>query len=124
VSIFTPTITRREDKRDSLSLATALCAERSVLGPSNWVSAWAQGKEWARQVSRQRARGEGGGGGGGGGLQRPHCVHAGTGWAELHLVLTAGDIGRHSRGRGLGQVAYNVRRPTLRAASGAARASR
>jgi len=61
VSIFTPTITRREDKRDSLSLATALCAERSVLGPSNWVSAWAQGKEWARQVSRQRARGEGGG---------------------------------------------------------------
>jgi len=32
VSIFTPTITRREEKRDPLSLATALRAERSVLG--------------------------------------------------------------------------------------------
>ena len=30
------------------------------------------------------------------GLQRPHYVHAGAGWAELHLVLTASDIGRHS----------------------------
>jgi len=32
VSIFKPTITRREEKRDPLSLATALRAERSVLG--------------------------------------------------------------------------------------------
>ena len=109
VSIFTPTITRREEKRDPLSLATALRAERSVLGLSNWASAWAQGKEWARQVSKQRARGDGEGG-----LQRPHCVHEGAGWAELHLVLTASDIGRHSRGSGLGhQVAHDVGRLSM-----------
>ena len=32
MSIFTPTITMREEKSDPLSLATALCAERSVPG--------------------------------------------------------------------------------------------
>jgi len=60
--------------------------------------------------------------GGGGGAAPPLGVHAGAGWAELHLVLTAGDIGRHSRGRGLDQVVR--RRPILRAAPGAARATR
>jgi len=101
VSIFTPTITRREEKRDPLSLATALRAERSVLGLE--LDIRLSTGEWARQLSRQRARGEGG-------AAPPLGVYAGAGWAELHLVLTAGYIGRHSRGRGLGQVAYDVGR--------------
>jgi len=52
------------------------------------------------------------GGGGGGGAAPPLGVHAGAGWAELHLVLTAGDIGRHSRGR-----AVSARLRTTSAAS-------
>ena len=42
----------------------------------------------------EQAKGKGGGGGGG--AAPPLGVHAGAGWAELHLVLTACDIGRHS----------------------------
>jgi len=53
----------------------------------------------------EQAKGKGEGGRG---AAPPLGLHAGAGWAELHLVLTAGDIGRHSRGRGLGQVAYDV----------------
>ena len=84
VSIFTPSITRREEKRDPLSLPTALRAERSFLGLD--LDIRLSTGEWARQLSRQRARGKGGG------AAPPLGVHAGAGWAELHLVLTAGDI--------------------------------
>ena len=90
-----------EEMSDPLLLATALRAERSVLGLE--LDTRLSTGEWARQLSRQRAGGEGG-------AAPPFGVHAGAGWAELHLVLTAGDIGRHSRGRGLGQVAYDVGR--------------
>jgi len=91
VSIFTPTITRGEDKRDSLSLATALRAERSVLGPSNWASTWAQGKEWARQVSRQRARGEGGGGGSYSAPTACMQARAGRNYTSSSLLATLAD---------------------------------
>ena len=53
---------------------------------SNWASAWAQGKEWARQVSRQRARG---------GVQRSHlaCMQARTGrnYTSSSLLATSAD---------------------------------
>jgi len=99
-------ITKSEERRDSLSLPIALRAERSVLGLE--LDICLSTGEWARQLSRQRARG-----GGGGGAAPPLGVHAGAGWAELHLVLTAGDIGRHSRGSSLGQVAHDVGRLSM-----------
>ena len=43
-------------------------------------------------VEQAKGKGEGGG------AAPPLGVHAGVGWAELILGLTAGDISRHSRG--------------------------
>ena len=61
VSIFTATITKSEERGDSSSLATALRAERSVLGLELAELDIRLSKgEWARQVSRQRAGGWGG----------------------------------------------------------------
>jgi len=81
VSIFTPTITRREEKRDPLSLATTLRAERSVLGFE--LDIRLSTGEWARQLGGGRGRGGGGGcsaptwracrRGLGGTTPRPHC---------------------------------------------------
>jgi len=74
-----------------LSLATALHAERSVL--SLELNIRLSTGEWARQLSRQRARGEGGEGGGG--VQRPKlaCMQAraGRNYTSSSLLATLAD---------------------------------
>ena len=94
-----------EERGEEGLLVAAHCAPRRAISPRPRTGHLPEHRGMGAAV--EQAKGKGGGGGG----AAPQLgVHAGAGWAELHLVLTAGDIGRHSRGRGLGQVAYDVGR--------------
>jgi len=69
----------REEKSDPLSLATALCAERSVPGLELDIRLSTH-RGMGAAVEQAKGKG-GGGGGGGGGVQRPHlaCMQARAG---------------------------------------------
>ena len=101
VSIFTPTITRREEG----PFVAGHRAPRRAISPRPRTGHPPEHRVMGAAVEQAKGKG----GGGGVGAAPPLGVHAGAGWRNYtssSLLATSG----HSRGCGLGQVAYDVDR--------------